>query len=165
MKKFDLNKLLKILRIILLILLILSILPRLFYKANAAEAEPDPVPQPDIVYVFPDYDFSALDGENDVEDSILSFDFFEKLYNPESEFYQAANSLISLDFERSYINSYVSSAEGFQYALSEGLMSPEDFLSYSKLYQICWIHVLGQMFIIMMIGVGCWKFVRSFFIH
>lgn len=165
MKKFDLNKLLKILRIILLILLILSLLPRFLNRARAAEAEPDPVPETEIVYQFPEYDFSGLEGEANTEDSLLSFDFFQKLYDPQSDFYKSANSLVSLDFEKSYINSYVNSAAGFQYALSNDLMSTEEFMSYTKLYQICWIHVLAQIFIIMMIGLGSWKFIRSFFIR
>lgn len=165
MKKFSLNKILKILRIILLILLILSILPRIINKASAAEAEPEPE-EPLLPYTieFPAYNFDGFDsGEENQEDLILDFDFYENLYDPESDFYKASNSFIDLTMEKTYINNFVDNAEMISTALQDGTITYDQFISYQKFYELCWIRILAQYFIFAFMFIVLFKAVRSFF--
>lgn len=168
MRKIDLNKLLKILKIILLILIILSILPRLFSKGYAEEVA-DPVPTPEVYptpeynIVFPEYDMSDFSGIEDFSDNPLDKDNIEKIESPENSFFESANSFFDINFELSYINSFINNASAYEYGLENGLLSYDEFLSYSKMYEICIVKLILQAGLLFIVGVYMFKGIRSFF--
>ena len=163
MKKHSLNDILKVLKIILLILVILSLLPRIFSKGKAACAEPVPDPVPGWYLEFPDDTIDSEEGREDSISLIFDFDVYDQAYDPEEGFFSGMKSFLNVDFEKSFISSYVSNGAAFQAGLQDGTITQDQFLSLSKMYEICWVHLVLKAGFLAFIFIALFKAVRSFF--